>query len=137
MAKVVVPRNFKLIDELEKAEKDPASTGISLGLEDYSDIYMHHWNATIFGPMGTTFENRIYSLKIYCDENYPNVPPTITFLSRVNMGCVNSRGELDRTKIGVLSGWKPSMCMMDCLIGIRQEMVSKERKTRQPTEGTY
>eukprot|EP01059_Diplonema_ambulator_P019745 TRINITY_DN33390_c0_g1_i1.p1 TRINITY_DN33390_c0_g1~~TRINITY_DN33390_c0_g1_i1.p1 ORF type:complete len:140 (+),score=16.64 TRINITY_DN33390_c0_g1_i1:122-541(+) len=135
--KVVVPRNFKLIDELEKAEKDPTSAGISLGLEDYSDIFMHNWNATIFGPMGTSFENRIYSLKIHCDKHYPNKAPQITFITKVNMECVNGRGDIDPSKVPVMSNWKPELGMMDCLMGIRQEMVGRERKTRQPAEGTY
>ena len=34
-------------------------------------------------------ENRIYSLKIHCDESYPDKPPTIQFQSKVNLPCVN------------------------------------------------
>ena len=33
-------------------------------------------------------ENRIYSLKIHCDESYPDKPPTIQFQSKVNLPCV-------------------------------------------------
>ena len=36
-------------------------------------------------------ENRIYSVKIYCGDNYPDVPPKITFVSRVNLPCVDAR----------------------------------------------
>eukprot|EP01061_Rhynchopus_euleeides_P005800 TRINITY_DN14959_c0_g4_i2.p2 TRINITY_DN14959_c0_g4~~TRINITY_DN14959_c0_g4_i2.p2 ORF type:complete len:141 (+),score=43.43 TRINITY_DN14959_c0_g4_i2:101-523(+) len=133
--KVVVPRNFKLIDELEKAEKDPSSAGISLGLEDYSDIYMHNWNATIFGPMGTAFENRIYSLRIYCDEDYPNKAPRVRFLTKVCMDSVNARGDVLSDKVPMMANWKPECGMMECLLGIRQEMNGRERKTRQPPEG--
>ncbi|KAJ9442503.1 Ubiquitin-conjugating enzyme E2 variant 1C [Diplonema papillatum] len=136
MAKVVVPRNFKLIDELEKAEKDPTTAGISLGLVDYNDIYMHNWNATIFGPMGTAFENRIYSLKIACDQHYPNKAPHICFLTKVNMDAVNGKGEVEASKVAVMSNWKPELGMMDCLMGLRQLMVGKERKTRQPPPDT-
>jgi ubiquitin-protein ligase len=34
-------------------------------------------------------ENRIYSLRIHCDESYPDKPPAVQFLSKVNLPCVN------------------------------------------------
>ncbi|KAG5459773.1 MAG: hypothetical protein BJ554DRAFT_8271 [Olpidium bornovanus] len=39
----------------------------------------------------TIHENRIYSLKLYCDGNYPDSPPTVQFLSRINLPCVNQQ----------------------------------------------
>ena len=37
----------------------------------------------------TIHENRIYSLRLHCDDNYPNNPPTVHFISRINLPCVN------------------------------------------------
>ncbi|KAI3520094.1 hypothetical protein L1887_09318 [Cichorium endivia] len=34
-------------------------------------------------------EGRIYQLKLFCDKDYPEKPPTVQFHSRVNMTCVN------------------------------------------------
>ena len=34
-------------------------------------------------------EGRIYQLKLFCDKDYPEKPPTVRFHSRVNMTCVN------------------------------------------------
>ena len=50
--------------------------------------YMRTWNGTILGPPGTAHENRIYSLKLFCDQHYPEQPPLVKFTSRVDMTCV-------------------------------------------------
>ena len=39
-------------------------------------------------PPGTVHENRIYSLRLFCDHSYPDRPPTVKFESRINLGCV-------------------------------------------------
>ena len=50
--------------------------------------YMRTWNGTILGPHGTAHENRIYSLKLFCDQHYPEQPPLVKFTSRIDMSCV-------------------------------------------------
>lgn len=32
---------------------------------------MYEWNGTILGPPHSTYENRIFSLSIYCGDKYP------------------------------------------------------------------
>lgn len=134
---VEVPRNFRLLDELEHGEKAMGSSMVSYGLRDGDDIMLRWWNATIIGPPGTAFENRIISLEIYCDDHYPHTPPNIRFLSKVNMPCVQPNGAVDRQKFQLFLSWHPKNTMEVCLNELRKEMNSPSvRKLPQPPEGS-
>ena len=52
---VIVPRNFKLLEELEKMEKGHTEMSVSFGLTDPSDVFLSNWNGGILGPHGVRF----------------------------------------------------------------------------------
>eukprot|EP00069_Balaena_mysticetus_P015287 bmy_01702T0 len=42
-----------------------------------------HWNAVIFGPEGTSFEDGTFKPVIEFSEEYPNILPAVRFLSKM------------------------------------------------------
>ena len=61
---VITPRNFKLLEELEKADKGLGDMTVSYGLVDSSDIFMGEWNGSIMGPPGVSLYI-IYYMNIF------------------------------------------------------------------------
>ncbi|KAJ0410353.1 hypothetical protein P43SY_002685 [Pythium insidiosum] len=135
---VIVPRNFKLLEELESAEKGHGDMSISFGLEQADDIFLTNWIGTILGPAGTCHDGRIYSLRIHCSDQYPTMPPEFYFTSRINMSCVDPQnGRVDARRLPVLANWNRNNGIETVLIALRAEMASPtNRRLPQPPEGS-
>jgi ubiquitin-conjugating enzyme E2 variant len=86
----VVPRSFRLLEELEKGEKGLGDGTVSYGMSDIDDMQMHAWTGTIIGPGNTPHDCRIYTVSIYCGDAYPEEAPRVKFITKINMSCVDS-----------------------------------------------
>lgn len=62
-----------------RLQEDPPA-GVS-GAPSENNIMV--WNAVIFGPEGTPFEDGTFKLTIEFTEEYPNKPPTVRFVSKM------------------------------------------------------
>lgn len=135
-AQVVVPRNFKLLEELEHSEKGAGDISVSMGLVNSDDIFLTEWNASILGPQGGPFDGRLYELRVTAGEEYPLKPPRVRFVSRVNLGSVNqSTGEVT-PDFPALSNWNRNMTIESVLVALKNSMtVPNNRRLPQPQEG--
>mmetsp|Transcript_33783 Transcript_33783/g.54055 ORF Transcript_33783/g.54055 Transcript_33783/m.54055 type:complete len:158 (-) Transcript_33783:106-579(-) len=124
-----VPRNFKLLDELENAEKGKytdvqkwgdACNWANLGL-DGQDATFTHWNATIIPQQGGHIGDRIYTLKIVAGPGYPEDPPEFRFVQQVAMNCVSKQGKVLFDKMKNFE-WHRERCLFEALLAIRKEM---------------
>eukprot|EP00929_Paragymnodinium_shiwhaense_P064600 TRINITY_DN32388_c0_g2_i1.p1 TRINITY_DN32388_c0_g2~~TRINITY_DN32388_c0_g2_i1.p1 ORF type:complete len:203 (+),score=51.81 TRINITY_DN32388_c0_g2_i1:99-707(+) len=131
---VIVPRSFRLLDELEKGQKAACASSLSWGLAKEDDMSLSDWSGTIFGPMGTNFDNRIYCLSLHCGPNYPDAPPEVRFETPVNMTCVDKSGEVNKNW-NLLGNWRRDYTIEIVLSHLRQEMSSSaNRSLPQPSE---
>ncbi len=135
---IVIPRGFKLLEELESGEKGggngvpPAHQGlVSYGLIDPEDMSLSNWNASIIGPQGTTIGDQIYTLKVHCDDNYPVSQPVVTFVTKINMPGVDVRTGLC-TK---MPDWTRDKSIAHFLCYLRDNM-KKAAKLPQPAPGS-
>ncbi|GJN90688.1 hypothetical protein Rhopal_003702-T1 [Rhodotorula paludigena] len=80
----------RLVRDFKKLSTDPPG-GIS-GAPCPDNIMV--WNAVIFGPAETPFEDGTFRLVLTFDESYPNKPPVVKFLSKMFHPNVYANGEL-------------------------------------------
>mmetsp|Transcript_38273 Transcript_38273/g.95828 ORF Transcript_38273/g.95828 Transcript_38273/m.95828 type:complete len:143 (-) Transcript_38273:75-503(-) len=134
---VIVPRNFVLLEELNKGEKGIGDGSVSYGLADADDMTLTNWNGMIVGPPGSPLDGRIISLLMSCGQDYPDRPPTIRFTTRVNLACVDQRnGMVDQRVVPCLANWNRGYSLERVLLELKSQMASPQtRRLPQPPDG--
>ncbi|KAK5970942.1 hypothetical protein GCK32_000966 [Trichostrongylus colubriformis] len=77
--KMTTPSRRRLMRDFKKLQEDPPA-GVS-GAPTEDNILA--WEAIIFGPQDTPFEDGTFKLSLEFTEEYPNKPPTVKFISKM------------------------------------------------------
>ena len=103
----------RLKAEIEDLEENPVSNCSAGPLED--DIT--HWNATIFGPENTPYENGVFRLDIHFVSEHPFKPPKIVFKTPIYHPNISTQGRicLDLLK----NNWSPSLSIGKILLELK------------------
>ncbi|GAO48616.1 hypothetical protein G7K_2787-t1 [Saitoella complicata NRRL Y-17804] len=80
----------RLMRDFKRMQQDPPA-GVSAS--PVADNVMT-WNAVIIGPSETPFEDGTFRLVLQFDEQYPNKPPVVRFISKMFHPNVYANGEL-------------------------------------------
>ena len=123
----LVPRTFRLLAESEKE----GNGLVTYGLKDPNDNTFTTWNGSILLDDG-----RFYELQLECDQNYPQKPPKVKFLSKVNIPFVDQSGWVKPNSLNILRNWNRDCTLESYLMAIREDLKVNLKKYKQPPEGS-
>ena len=135
----LLPRDFVLRLELaEEGRKGGDEGTVSWGPTDPDDGDMVNWTASVTGPPDTAFAARTYQLSIECGPRYPDKPPLVRFVTKVNMSCVD--GESGAVRTPYLARWSRAndeISMRGVLLDLRMKMQHVEERHKEQPEGNF
>ncbi|KAJ3329892.1 Ubiquitin-conjugating enzyme E2 2 [Blyttiomyces sp. JEL0837] len=88
--KMSTPAKRRLMRDFKRLQTDPPE-GVS-GAPCPDNVLV--WNAVIFGPEDTPFEDGTFKLVLTFDESYPTKPPHVRFISKMFHPNVYANGDL-------------------------------------------
>lgn len=105
----------RIYKEIEDMYSDPPDN-VTAGPINDNDIY--HWEATITGPEETDYKGGIFLLDIVIPKEYPFVPPTCRFKTKIYHPNIDPDNGSICLNILFQPNWNPSMNISNVLLTI-------------------
>ncbi|GIQ87256.1 hypothetical protein KIPB_009258 [Kipferlia bialata] len=102
----------RLVSELRRFEREPVPGVMLVNTDD-----MRSWRACIMGPSESPYEAGVFELKVEFPKEYPNRPPTCTFITKVFHPNVGDGGSICASVFD--SHWSCSYTVQALLLNIR------------------
>ncbi|KAL2941327.1 Ubiquitin-conjugating enzyme E2 variant 1C, partial [Bienertia sinuspersici] len=80
--------NFRLLQELERCEKRIGDGSVNYEMDDNDDVYYWPSQSLLEGSHLLLLLSH-YSLKLFCDKDFPDKPPTVRSHTWISITCVN------------------------------------------------
>ena len=111
------PAKKRLQKDLQELQKDPP-TGISATPHE-CNIFI--WDAFIFGPEDTPYENGIFKLELKFSEKFPSEPPKVKFESEMFHPNIYNKGSYrGAVCLDILNKkWSPVLSISAILVSLR------------------
>lgn len=107
------PARRRLLKDLSGISQYKEKTIFAQPLDD--DMFT--WTAIIVGPPGSVYEDGTFSLVLVFDENYPNHPPEVSFISEMFHPNIYPNGDLC---LDILKDrWSPSYDVLGILLSVQ------------------
>ncbi len=99
--------------------------GMSVQLASESDL--HKWHVTVGGPSHTPYEGGQFGVVVSLPENYPFVPPVVTFATRIYHPNVTN-DSLGNICLSALKpeNWKPASRLAGVLEAVRGLLIEPQ-----------
>jgi ubiquitin-conjugating enzyme E2 D/E len=102
----------RLVNEKKDIEKNPPGNLSAGPLNDN----MFEWGAVIMGPTETPYEGGVFHLNIHIPSDYPFIPPTFIFKTKIYHPNINSSGHICMDILK--SQWSPALTISKVLLSI-------------------
>uniref|UniRef100_A0A1B6JJ03 UBC core domain-containing protein n=1 Tax=Homalodisca liturata TaxID=320908 RepID=A0A1B6JJ03_9HEMI len=117
------PAKRRLLKDLAAISREEGNMVYAQPLED--DMFV--WAAVIIGPPDTPYENGTFSLVLTFDEDYPNHPPEVSFISKMFHPNIYPNGDLCLDIIK--NRWSPSYDVLGILLSIQSLLNDPNNKS--------
>ena len=116
----------RIREEYQDLRMNPSSNlGLLVGLEN-EDSYKD-WRVHMTGPKDSAYRHGIFILNVHFNDNYPNEPPEVCFITPIYHLNVNPKAQknegdefdkLGHVSISTLNWWNPKYKMKEILCNI-------------------